>query len=157
MKTIVAAAALAGLTFASAAQAASHMDRATAGAIKARQGLMQMYAMNLGILGAMAKEEVAFDPAVASRAASDLHALSDIDQTGLWVEGSGNDALGDATRALPAIWENPEDFDAAIAAMTEAASDMQAAAGQDLATLQGAMRGIGGACGACHKEFRQSN
>ena len=40
------------------------------------------------------------------------------------------------------------------AAFTAAAEAMSAAAGTDLASLQGAMEGLGGACGACHKAFR---
>ncbi|MCB1361156.1 MAG: cytochrome c, partial [Rhodobacteraceae bacterium] len=32
---------------------------------------------------------------------------------------------------------------------------MVGAAGTDLATLQGAVRGLGGACGGCHQTYRQ--
>lgn len=126
-----------------------HIDQA----IKARQGLMQFYAMNLGVLGAMAKGERDYDAAAATAAAANIAAIAGTDQSMLWPQGS-DEMSADNTRALPDIWENLADVSAKSDDMVAAAAAMETAAGTDLASLQGAMKGLGGACGACHKPYR---
>jgi len=122
-------------------------------AIKARKAAMQLYAFNLGQLGAMAKAEAAYDAAAASAAASNLVALASLDQSALWPEGS--DSLSaENTRALPDLWENLPDVMQKSQEMISAAEAMETAAGTDLAALQEAMKALGGACGACHKPYR---
>ncbi|UZD91974.1 c-type cytochrome [Cognatishimia activa] len=138
----------AGVTF-----AGSHADPAIQGAIKARQGQMQLYAHNLGILGAMAKGEVAYDAAAASAAANNLKAVANLDAMTLWPQGSDMDSV-EGTRAKAEIWTT---FPAVVenaTAMATAANAMADAAGKDLASLQAAMGPVGGACGSCHKAFR---
>ena len=122
-------------------------------AMKARQGMMQFYAMNLGVLGAMAKGERDYDAAAASAAAGNIAGVAQLNMSMLWPLGSDDMSL-DGSRALPAIWENMADVGAKSAAMREAALAMQAAAGTDLASLQAAMGALGGACGDCHKAYR---
>ena len=126
---------------------------ANEGAIKARQGQFQMFALNLGVLGGMAQGRVAYDADAAQEAADNLFHLTRNTQLGMWPQGSDNMAT-DGTRALPLIWDQNEDFLARYAALQAAAEGMQAAAGTDLATLQGALGGLGGACQACHQQFR---
>ncbi len=127
------------------------------GAVKARKALMQVYSHYLGTLGGMAKGEIEYDAEAAGAAAASLAALSGLDQSNLWPQGSDNVALGEATRALPAIWttypavtESGEAFGKAAAAMAEVA-------GTDLASLQAAMKDLGASCGGCHKSYRQPN
>lgn len=141
------------ITVAGAAFAGSHADPAIQGAIKARQGQMQLYQHNLGILGAMAKGDVAYDAAAASAAANNLKALANLDAMTLWPQGSDMESV-EGTRAkaelwttFPAVLENSQ-------AMTTAANAMADAAGTDLAALQAAMGAVGSACGACHKAYR---
>lgn len=122
-------------------------------AIEARQGNMQTYALNLGVLGSMAQGRTAYDAALAQEAADNLFHMTRNTQLGMWPEGSDNGAVS-GTRALPAIWANNADFLTAYANLQTAAQAMQAAAGTDLAGLQGAMAGVGGACQACHQTFR---
>ena len=60
---------LAGLALAAATTttlAESHVDPAIAGAIKARQAHMQLYAFNLGTLGGMAQGKIDYDADAAS-------------------------------------------------------------------------------------------
>ena len=135
----------------------SHIDKATQGAITARQSQMQLYSFNLGLLGSMAKGAIEYDAAAASAAAGNLAALSKMDQSRMWPKGSDNAALGDATAALPAIWAADSDIGTKGMALATAADAMNAAAGQGLEALQGAMGGLGGSCGGCHKAYRQSN
>jgi len=140
----VAAALLAGLALPAAANEA---------AIKARQGQFQMFALNLGVLGGMAQGRMDYDAAAAQEAADNLFHLSRNSQFGMWPEGSDNGAV-DGTRALPVIWSDNADFLARYAALQTGAEAMQAAAGTDLAALQGALGGLAGACQACHQQFR---
>lgn len=146
----------AALGLAIAAGAATGQDaqaKALSDATKARQAQMQLYAFNLGQLGAMAKGEVAYDSAAASAAAGNLASLARLDQGRLWPEGS--DEMGvDGSRAMPAIWENMPDVMTKAADLVTATTAMEAAAGTDLASLQAAMGAVGGACGACHKAYR---
>lgn len=125
-------------------------------AVQARQAHMQLYAHNLGTLGAMAKGSVEFDAAAAQGAADNLHALATMNQSSYWLPGTSNDDLGDETRAMAAIWADGSTIGAASQAMIDGATAMQAAAGT-LEGVQGAMGAVGGACGGCHKAFRAPN
>ena len=122
-------------------------------AMKARQGLMNFYAMNLGVLGGMAKGAVPYDAAMAGTAAANIAGVSQLNLSMLWPEGSDDMSL-DGSRALPVLWENMADVGAKSAALREAAAAMQTAAGTDLAALQAAMGPLGAACGDCHKAYR---
>ena len=122
-------------------------------AIKARQAAMQLYAYNLGQLGAMAKGTVEYDAAAASRAADNLVVMLQLDQSAMWPPGTDSDNVFE-TAAKPEIWANFPDVSGKMKALNEAALVMQGAAGTDLAALQAAMGGVGGACGACHKAYR---
>ena len=78
--------------------------------------------------------------------ASSTRELSDIFQ-----EGSN---VGD-TEALPVIWEEPEEFAAAIAKVQEAAAAfVEAAESGDADVIGGAFRNLGGSCRGCHDRFR---
>ena len=67
--------------------------------------------------------------------------------------GTGNDKL--KTRALPAIWEKPADWQKDNAAFAEAAAKLQqlAQAG-DEAGFKAQFAAVGKACGTCHEAFR---
>jgi len=122
-------------------------------AVNARQSVMQLYAFNLTTLGGMAQGKIDYDAAAASAAASNLAALSQMNQMAMWPGGSDN-ANDPNTRALPAIWENFPDVGAKAGALVEAATAMEAAAGEGLDALRGAMGPLGGACAACHESYR---
>ena len=120
-------------------------------AIGARKAQMQLYAHNLGIVGAMAQGAVPFDAEIASRAAGNLDALANLDQTSYWIEGS----VGiEGTKALPAILEDFADYTAQVQGLRTATAALVTAAGTDQAALQGAMGAMGAACGACHQAYR---
>lgn len=150
--TFLSAAALA-LLIPVAGVADSHMDKAVADAIKARKAQMQLYAFNLGALGAMAKGAVDYDAEAASKAAASLAMLTKLDQSRMWPEGS-DEMNVDGTRALPDIWDNLPDVMAKGAALSQAAAQMETAAGSSLDELRANMGAVGGACGACHKVYR---
>jgi cytochrome c556 len=70
--------------------------------------------------------------------------------------GSAQGEVEDS-EALPAIWENPADFQAKHQGLIDAATALQASAGTDLAGLQGALGGLGASCGACHQAYRAAD
>jgi cytochrome c556 len=77
-----------------------------------------------------------------------LAALAEVADT-LFPDGSeGGDAL-------PAIWENGEDFAAKLAAFKEAAANFKvAAASGDMAQVGGGLQQLGQACKGCHDDYR---
>jgi cytochrome c556 len=121
--------------------------------LKARQGQMQIMAMNLGMLGKMAKGEMDFDATQAQLAADTLVAVSHIQQGPMWPQGSDNGAI-EGTGALPAIWEKPADFAEDWEDFGKGALTIQAAVADGQAALGPAMGVIGKTCGACHETFR---
>lgn len=137
-----------GLTVATAAFAGSHSGPPEVGA---RSGLMKNYSYNLGILGDMAKGTTEYNAEIAAVAAANLVAVTSMDQSLLWKEGTDNGAI-QGTRALPAIWTDTAGFKKAQDDMATAAEGL--AATSDLAGLQAAMGAAGGACGTCHKAYR---
>ncbi|SLN28947.1 Cytochrome c-554 precursor [Roseivivax jejudonensis] len=126
------------------------------GHIKARQGMFRIMAINLGIIGDMAKGETEYEAEMAQTAADNLVAVSGINPLVLFPEGSSNEAV-EGTRALPAIWENTGDVGDKWAAFGTAASDLQAVAGDGREALGPALGPVGDACSSCHDEYRESN
>lgn len=121
---------------------------------KARQGMMRIMALNMGVLGGMAKGEVAFDAAQAQASADTLVAVSGIHQGNLWPAGSGMDDSM-TSEALATVWEKPAEFAAAWTTFGEAAKGLQTAAGEGQAALGPAMGMAGKACTGCHETFRK--
>lgn len=121
---------------------------------EARQGQFKLLGFNIGPLAGMAQGRMPYDPAVAKAAADNIAIIASLDQSRLWPAGSDNESI-DGTRALPAIWADPEGFAARLDGLRSAASTMQQAAGTDLNALRGAVRELGGACSACHEDYRE--
>ncbi len=122
-------------------------------AVNARQAQFTLYSFNVGVLAQMAQGQMDYDAEMAQAAADNLYHLTRHDQSRLWPEGTDNESIA-GTRALPAIWDDLEGFAGRYSALQDAAAAMQEAAGTDLASLQGALGGLGGTCQACHQEFR---
>jgi len=124
--------------------------------LKARQGQFRIMALNLGILGGMAQGKIAYDAEAAQRAADTLVAVSQIDPTPLWPEGSDNMSI-DGTRAMPSIWDKHDDFLAKWGAFGTAAAEMQTVAATGQEALGPMMGKVGGSCKACHDSHREPN
>lgn len=125
-----------------------------ADAVEQRHGLMLQMATDLGKVGAMAKEEAPYDAAVAGKAAANIAAVASVLSMDQFPAGSEYQKSADSF-ALPAVWTAQDDFLQKIADLNTAAAAFQTAAATDLAGLQSGMAGIGSACGACHKVYRQ--
>ena len=146
------------LTLAAAAIAASafadgHATPDLESAVKARQANMSMIGYNTGILGDMAKGELAYDAAMATAAAENLSAAAAMNRMVLWMEGSEQGVVA-GTRAKAEIWTDADEFDQSAVALETAAAAMISAAGTDLDSLRAAMGPIGASCGDCHKAYR---
>lgn len=122
-------------------------------ALEARHGYMKMLAINMGQLSGMAKGEIEYDEAAASTAAANIEALSVYDVSGLFVEGTSVDDTDDS-EALPAIWENPEDFAKKYAGLAEAAAGAGEAVKGGQENVGPVLQKLGGTCKACHDDYR---
>lgn len=125
------------------------------GPVQARQGQFQIMAVNIGVLGGMARGNSDYDAEAAQTAANNLVTVSQIDQSFHWPEGTDNVSLV-GTRALPAIWENLPDVIAKWQAFGAAAEGLAAVAGDGLEPMRAALGPVGGTCGACHDAYRAS-
>lgn len=121
--------------------------------VKARQGQFNIMALNLGILGGMARGSVEYDAEAAQAAADSLVAVSMIAQPAMWPEGTDAMAL-DGTRAEPAIWENIDDVLAKWGEFGAAAEAMAAVAGTGKAAIGPNMGALGASCKGCHDTYR---
>lgn len=148
LKTFLAAT-LAVSTLAMAAQAQDSNP-----AVNARQGQFQIMALNIGVLGQMARGNTEYDAEAAQAAANNLLTMSQIDQRFHWVPGTDTDSI-EGTRALPAIWAEDSQVLEIWGRYGEAAGGLAAVAGDGLEAMQAALGPVGAACGACHDDYRQ--
>lgn len=137
-----------------ASGAIAEVEDPFADAVEMRHGLMLQMATDLGKVGAMAKEEVPYDTAVASKAAANIAAIASVLSMDQFPAGSEYQKSADSF-ALPAVWTAQDDFLQKIADLNTAAAAFQTAAATDLDSLKAGMGGIGGACSACHNAYRQ--
>lgn len=151
-KAILAGLAAAAVT--GAAFAAGHLDPVVAAGITARKSHMQLYQHNIAVLGGMAQGAIDYNADAASVAASNLAALTTLNQMTYWPLGSDTASV-EETKALPAIWEDFEGVMAKAGALVEAAAALNAVAGNSLEEMQAALGPVGQACGDCHRAFRE--
>ena len=149
MKHLKAAIALAAMISGTAVYAQDDFS----GQLKARQGQFRIMAINLGILGSMAKGEMEYSAEAAQMAADTLVAVSTIQQTPMWPAGSDDMAI-DGTRAQTTIWEQNADFLSKWADFGTAAQAMQASVGNGQDALGPLLGQVGGTCKACHDTHR---
>lgn len=113
-----------------------------------RQKVMGAIGDTMGAVGKILKQEVNRPDDIENFSV----VLDELAQTvdGLFTEGSeGGDAL-------PAIWENPEDFAEKIDAFKQAtAAFREAAASGDMAQAAPAVGNVGRSCKGCHDDYRQ--
>ncbi|EKE43590.1 cytochrome c-554 [Oceaniovalibus guishaninsula JLT2003] len=124
--------------------------------VVARHNHMQLYAYNLGQIGAMAKGEIPYDADQAAIAAARLQALAGMDETGYWPDGTSSEDL-EESRALPVLFSERERFEDLRMDLAAAAEQMAAVAGDGQAALAPALGAVGKACGACHETYRVPN
>jgi len=129
------------------AGAAATAHEGASGDVKTRMEAMKTVADNTKILGGMATGKRAFDAADAQAAAAVLEAEA-ARIPALFESGE----MSEVSEASPEIWENWGDFTAKSEDLAVAAA--RAGDVTDLDGLRAAMGGIGGACKACHQDYR---
>ena len=120
-------------------------------AIKYRQSVMFLMNTHVGRLNAMAQGRVAFD---AKAAAGDAAVVSTLSMLPFAGYPAGSDK-GAPNRARPEIWSDAAKFKAAGEKMQAEVVKLDAAAKSgNVDTLKAAVGAAGGACKACHDDFR---
>lgn len=114
--------------------------------VKARMDLMGTIGMNTKALGDMAGGKADFDAAKAQAAKDAIVAASA--EIAAKFEPQATDPVAEAK---PEIWTNWDDFVAKAGALNAAATALDASS---LDGVKAGMGGIGGACKACHTDYR---
>ena len=122
--------------------------------IAARQGYFKLLGANIGVLASMAKGERDYEAAAAQAAAGNLVTLSNYKLDHLFMPGTSADDFPDKTRALAKIWDDLPDVQSKVADLNKAALAMQQVAANGKGEMAGALGGVGGACKACHDNYR---
>lgn len=118
--------------------------------IKWRKSAYALMGLHFGSLAAMAQDKKPYNKDQAIRDA-DFVALVATEPRLHFVEGSDKGE----TKAKPEIWKNRADFDQKMDKMVNEAGKLpQVARNGDLAALKKAVGDTGGACKACHDEYR---
>ncbi|MEM1430882.1 MAG: cytochrome c [Pseudomonadota bacterium] len=142
-------------TFALATEARAQDERPFDNQIRARQGLMRVQAVNLGVLAGMVRGRTEYDAEAAEVAAANLAASGLIDQRFFWPEGSSvSDVEG--TSALPEIWSDYDAFLEKWASFTEATETLIDVAGNGQEALGQGLSAVGRSCGTCHESYQLS-
>ncbi|MBE0548793.1 MAG: cytochrome c [Rubrivivax sp.] len=120
-------------------------------AIKYRQSAFTVMANHLGRVGAMAQGRAPFDAKVAADNTAIVSTMSML-PFHAFVPGSDK---GAPNRAKAEVWSDGAKFKAAAEKMQAEVAKLDAAAkGGNLDAIKGAMGAVGGACKACHDDFR---
>ena len=113
-----------------------------------RSKLMQNIRLEFSVLARMSRERIEFDESLAT--SSRLNLLRFAASTPAIFE---DDDLPINSEALPAIWENWNDF-------SSKSEDLEfALEGVDTSTLidlRGSLGNVGAACGSCHQKYRMN-
>ena len=120
-------------------------------AVKYRKSAFTVMANHFGRIGAMAQGRVPFDANVAAANADIVVTMSKLPYAG-FVEGTGGSEKG-APNAK--VWSDRAGFDAAAKKMQDEVVKLAAAARtNNLETMKAAFGSAGGACKACHDDYR---
>lgn len=118
--------------------------------IEQRQELMKENGRSAKTAGEMIKGEAAFDPATAATIFADMHEVA-VEFGDYFPEDS---QTGAETEAAPAIWERPDEYQAALVKFQEDTQAAIDAAPQDIDTFRQAFGRVAENCRSCHEEFR---
>lgn len=123
-------------------------SKATDPDVKARQTLMDGNGAAMGVLGGMAKGEVAFDATAAEAAKQAL-----IANAAGTAAAFAKNAADPESHAKADIWANLDDFAKDATALGAAAAALDASS---LDGIKAGLGAIGGTCKDCHSEYKAS-
>ena len=146
-KSVVAAAVIVALGAAAGAAVAQVKPEQL---VKQRQSAMTLIGKYFGPLGGMAQGKVPFDAKIVQRNAGYLDALSEMP----W-DGFDPSTKGEKSRALPALYEQPDKVkDAVQRFQSEIDKLNQVAKGGDEGAIKAQIGAVGKTCANCHDNFR---
>lgn len=123
--------------------------------IKARKGEMEVRALYVTPLFAMAKGNMPYDAEKAAKYANNLKLLLALDMGDAWPAGTGKDKYAGKTHALPEIWSTYPKVAEAGKEYAAAVEALAAVAGTGLEALQAKIGDVGQGCKGCHDDFRE--
>ncbi|EKE84278.1 c-type cytochrome [Idiomarina xiamenensis] len=131
---------------------AQHAFNDAESAVEYRQKALSIMRDNFAAMGDMVKGEVDYDASIFSERATDFTHLTSIPWSAFSVEGA---MPGDGSDALPAIWDNWEDFQQrAEQLQSDAKKLQQAAASGSLDTIKPAFMAVARNCKGCHDNYK---
>jgi cytochrome c556 len=128
-------------------------------AIRARQSIMRVVALNFGPVSQMAQGKIAFNKEVFTANALRLQSVWSMDVSRYFPAGSDKPVQGSKiagfTHAKPEIWSEQDKFKKAENGLTQAIDKLVTAAKSgDEGAMKSAAGGVGKACKNCHDDFR---
>jgi cytochrome c556 len=121
--------------------------------IQLRQQIMKANGAAAGVAFGMAKGDIPFDATVAAAAVGSIAGNNNVFFE-LFPAGT---ETGANTRALAAIWSDPDGFKAVSVKTVDAANAAAAAAAEGQEAFGASLQALGAACGECHENYRQAN
>ncbi len=122
-------------------------------ATETRQGALKVVRHYFGPVYGMARQQIPYDSAVVAANAQHMAALLSMLPDLFRADTSDEDV---DTEALEDIWEDMDDFTAKAEAAAAKARALADAAGDQGAAMS-AFRELGGACKACHDDYREQD
>lgn len=121
-------------------------------AVEYRQKALSIMQNNFAVMGDMVKGDIEFDGVIFTERANDFAALSAIPWIGFSQPGA---QPGNNTDALPAIWDNWDDFVERAEQLQNDAKALQAAAAAgDQADIRKAFMAAARNCKGCHDQYK---
>ena len=136
---------------ATAAMADGHAARSSNSDVAARKEMMGLVGHNMGVLGATAKGEIAFNAELVQAAAASMNMLAKIDPATLWTEGTEQGGA-ELSRAKPEIWSDSAGYAKKFEDLAAASESLMNIG--DVEALRAGMGALGGSCKACHEKYR---
>lgn len=134
--------------------ASTAIGPALADPIVVRQALMSSNGSAGALAAAMMKGEIPYSPTAGRSVIASLHATS-LAFGDFFPEGSEDT---ERSIAAPAIWEDPEGFQAELTAFQKATAAAAEISGKDgpadMAAFQSAMGPVFDSCKTCHEDYR---
>ncbi|OZB05494.1 MAG: cytochrome C556 [Idiomarina sp. 34-48-12] len=136
----------------SASAFAQHAFNDADKAVEYRQKALSIMQNNFAVMGDMVKGDIEFDGTIFAERANDFAALTSIPWIGFSQEGA---MPGNNTDALPAIWDNWEDFvERAEKLQQDAKALQQAAAAGEQGAIREAFMTAARNCKGCHDQYK---
>lgn len=124
-----------------------------AGAVAYREKIMRVNGASMGAINDILKFNLATGTEHIVAHAETLQRESE-----LIADAFEQEVVTEESRALPAIWQQWDEFVAAADALGQASAKLaEVARGGDQRAIMAEVRAVGGACGGCHDSFRKPN